>query len=103
MMSNLLPPLSNEIKDLLDAAQPSTYTSIKEEIMKSTPNCKQKEFAKPFNNKELESRKPTQLLHRMKEPMVSQQTDESYLKEAFFGKLPNGAQKLLSAVKALLS
>ncbi|XP_029635007.1 uncharacterized protein LOC115210544 [Octopus sinensis] len=100
MLSNLPPPLSNEIRDLLlNPMEPVSYSSIKEEILKCTSSSKQKEFAKLFNGEELGNRKPTQLLRRMNELLGNQQIEESYLKEVFFNKLPHKTQTLLSAVK----
>ncbi|XP_029639511.1 uncharacterized protein LOC115214453 [Octopus sinensis] len=100
MLSNLPPPVSNEIRDLLlSPIEPVSYSSIKEEILKRTSNSKQKEFAKLFNNEELGNKKPTQLLRRMNELLRDQQIEESYLKEVFFNKLPHKTQTLLSAVK----
>ncbi|XP_036356643.1 uncharacterized protein LOC118762210 [Octopus sinensis] len=100
MLSNLPPPLSNEVRDLmLNPMEPVSYSSIKEEILKRTSSSKQKEFAKLFNNEELGSKKPTQLLRRMNELLGNQQIEESYLKEVFFNKLPYKTQTLLSAVK----
>ncbi|CAI9726832.1 Hypothetical predicted protein [Octopus vulgaris] len=79
------PPLSNEIRDLLiDPTKSFVYSTIKEEILKTTSNSQQKEFAKLFNNEQLGNRKPTQLLRRMKEILRNQQIEESYLKEVFF-------------------
>ncbi|XP_014780537.1 uncharacterized protein LOC106876488 [Octopus bimaculoides] len=98
MLSNLPPPLSNEIRDLVDPTEPFSYSSVKKEILKRSSNSKQKEFAKLFNNEQLGNRKPTQLLRRMKE-LGNQQIGESYLKKVFFCKLPHSTQTLLSAVK----
>ncbi|CAI9721281.1 Hypothetical predicted protein [Octopus vulgaris] len=102
MLSNLPPPLSNEIRDLVvDPTEPFSYSFVKEEILKRTSNSKQKEFAKLFNNEQLGDRKPTQLLRRTKELLRNQQIEESYtnLNKVFFGKLPHSAQTLQSAVK----
>ncbi|CAI9719061.1 Hypothetical predicted protein [Octopus vulgaris] len=100
MLSNLPPPLNNEIRDLLlNPIEPVSHSSIKEEILKRTSNSKQKEFVKLFNNEELGNKKPTQLLRRMNELLGNQQIEESYLKEVFFTKLQYKTQTLLSAVK----
>ncbi|XP_014787829.1 uncharacterized protein LOC106881828 [Octopus bimaculoides] len=100
MLSNLLPLMSNEIRDLLtDPVRPGSYSSVKEEILNKTSSSKQKRFAKLFNNEQLDDAKPSQLLRRMRELLGSQLIEEPFLKVIFFNKLLNNMQTLLPTVK----
>lgn len=100
IVSSLAPEFAVEVRDLLirpPAVDP--YKTLKAQLTKRTTASEQRKLQMLFTAEELGDRKPTQLLRRMRQLLGDRPglTDDSFLRELFFQRLPPNVRMVLAS------
>ena len=104
LVASLTPESAAEVRDLL-ITPPDTdrYKGLKEALVKRTTNSEQARIKQLLTTEELDGRRPTQLLRRMRQLVGSNTAlvPEDLLKQIFVPRLPNHVQLMLTAHDSL--
>ena len=101
LVASLTPEVAAEVRDLLIAppAGDNKYASLKEAVIKRTTSTAEARIKQLLHAEQLDGRKPTQLLRRMRQ-LIGNHTNlvpNDLLKQLFIDRLPSQVQGVLAA------
>lgn len=104
LIAALTPESAAEVRDLLITPPASQkYKTLKETLIKRTTNSEQARLKQLLLTEELDGRRPTQFLRRMRQLVGSNTTlvSDDLLKQLFVPRLPSHVQAILAANDSL--
>ena len=101
VISSLSPEFATEVRDLLKPPSDDPYDVLKTQLIKRTAASEQRKLQQLMSGEELDDRKPTQLLQRMRQllgdKLGSSDDANSFLHELFMQRLPTNVRVVLAS------